>query len=803
MKKVELLAPAGDFEGLRAALVNGADAVYLGGKDFSARAYASNFDRATIAEAVKYSHLRGMKVYVTINTLLKDVEINKLLDYVAFLYENDVDALIIQDIGVLSLISYGFPDFELHCSTQMTLHNTPGIEAIKSFGVKRVVVARELNIKEIQEIYNNTGMELEVFIHGALCVSYSGQCLISSYIGGRSGNRGRCAQPCRRSYELLGQNNKKLKKEAYHISMRDLNTIKYIDKLIEGGVASFKIEGRMKKPHYVAAIVRSYRQAIDRYLISKQMMDEEKVRDEIAQVFNRRFTRGFILESPKEEIVNIEKPSNRGVYLGEVLWVDKGRNTIRLKLEKPLAVGDGIEALTSSGKDVGGAITTITINNKKVHKADKNETVEIVVKGNVNKGDKIFKTHDAVLTKQLQETYENKDITIKLKGEITIEIDKAIKLYIWDELGNGAYQESEFIVEKAIKAPLTEERIRDNLNKLGGTPFVFEYININLEKGASAPIATINGLRRGAIEKLSDIKSKHHPRKMIKEIVRKPFRMPVYKLAEGKDIKTIKTSLRVDTIKQLKSINAPTIDRVYYGDLNTLDLAIDFCKGKGWNIFFRSPNIVKDKDYNYINEKLKHLKIDGILAGDIGMVKNAMDQYSIPVIADYTLNPFNSYSLDTLLGLGVTGVVISTELDLKSIGDLLSCSSMEIEVIVYGKLMAMTLEYCPLNDVANCINSCNQCSHIPYSYRWGLRDHKNMIFPIAKDFLGRTIVLNSQPLFMLDKLKEIKKVNPHRLQVSITDEDTEKIKKIPLNMEGTTRDLPVSFTRGHYFRGVE
>ncbi|SCY80169.1 DUF3656 domain-containing U32 family peptidase [Alkaliphilus peptidifermentans] len=804
MSTIELLAPAGSFDALKAALLNGADAVYLGGKDFSARAYASNFDRDTLKEAVEFAHIRGMKIYVTINTLLKDTEVNKLLEYVAFLYEIDVDALIIQDLGVLSLIHHGFPDFELHCSTQMTLHNSHGIEVVKELGVKRVVLARELSLEEIAKIHKSTGMELEVFIHGALCVSYSGQCLMSSYIGGRSGNRGRCAQPCRRSYRLLSDEGKGKDNQAYHLSMRDLNTLQYVDQLIDSGVTSFKIEGRMKKPQYVASIVRSYRRAIDNYISTKQVIKDEKTQHEMAQIFNRKFTRGFLFSSPREEITNIEKPNNRGIYLGEVKAVFPEKNFVQLLLNDPLAKGDGVEVWSSTQHDIGGYISALFVNKKPVIHAEKGSIVEFEMKGSIKKGDKVFKTLDINLMNELENTYANKDVAIKIWGEAIVEKSKPMKLYIWDEAGNTVYQESEYIVEEAKKMPISEERVLENLNKLGGTPFTFEHIKLQLEDGVSVPVSSINSLRRGAIDKLKDIRSNHNKRIAVKDIGKKPLKEPISRLIEGNDKKT-ELSLRIDSIDILKSIEAKEITRVYYGDLNTIKEAIEHCRKYKWEIYFRSPNIVKDKEYILINEKLRNLKLDGILAGDIGMISIGQKSFNLPVVADYTLNPFNSYTIDTLLALGVKGVVLSTELDLKSIGSIMANKSIDIELMAYGKLAVMTLEYCPLKLQKECNHKCHQCNVMAYDYKWKLTDQKNMAFPIAKDFLGRTIILNSQPLYMLDKLKELRKINPKRLQLSITDESPAEVQKLinHIENEDSTAALPKSFTRGHYFRGVE
>ncbi len=318
-KNIELLAPVGSMEALYAAVQNGANAVYLGGKLFSARQYANNFDLEELKLAVEYAHIRNVKVYVTVNILIDDKEMKEALEFTKYLYEIDVDGLILQDLGLIYLIGEMFPDFELHGSTQMTINNLPGALFLEELGLKRVVLAREVSLEKVKKIYKNSNIELEGFIHGALCVSYSGQCLMSSIIGGRSGNRGRCAQPCRMTYSIIDYNNKNIISDKwdkkYILSLRDLNTIDYIEDIVNSGIVSLKIEGRMKSPEYVATIVKNYRNALD--FGSENISQENK--EDILQIFNRDFTKGLMLGDFGRNFASIEKPGNRGKASDELL----------------------------------------------------------------------------------------------------------------------------------------------------------------------------------------------------------------------------------------------------------------------------------------------------------------------------------------------------------------------------------------------------------------------------------------------------------------------------------------------------
>lgn len=820
MNHIELLAPAGSFEALKAALQNGADAVYLGGKDFSARAYASNFDRETLREAVAYSHIRGMKVYVTVNTLMKDKELPALMEYIDFLYGIDVDALILQDIGAFQLIKKTYPDFELHCSTQMTLHNRQGVALLKEMGAGRAVLARELPIDEIRGIKAHTGIELEVFVHGALCVSYSGQCLMSSFIGGRSGNRGKCAQPCRRAYQLVtNDKHNHGEKALYQLSMRDLNTLEEIGALIEAGVTSFKIEGRMKKPQYVASIVAAYRRAIDYYLEKNKPLIDEALQQEMAQMFNRRFTKGYLFNSPKKEVINIEKPNNRGTYLGKVKQYNQQTKRLQLQLMGQVALGDGIEVWQGTNSDLGGIITGLYVDKRPVTKADKGQLVELEIKGKIHQGDMVYKTLDMALMERLEKTYghhtENNKITIE--GEINIRFQTPLQLTLWDQEGNQVYRESSILPERAVKVALEKTRVIENIGKLGNTPYSLKDLRVVLEEGLAVPISALNSLRREAIEELSQIRRTRYPqRHPLNEGVLQE--LPFKTLSKGVPPKKPLLSVKVDSVKQLEAVLSQPVDRVYYGDINTFPRAIGYCIQHGVPIYLRTPGILRESDFAKIEPYLTKEKIPGVLIGDLGMIKLLKNHGEIPAVADYHLNVMNSQSLSQFVDWGMKGVTLSPELDFKAIRALKISSELEVEAVVYGRLPVMTMEYCPLQQLEECNHQCHRCLKAPYQYHWGLKDQKQMTFPYGKDCWGRTIILNSQVLHMIDRLEEFTKMGIGILRIEFTDEGPVEIAETikmyhnqvksayfnhPNDALEELKHLRQGYTRGHYYRGVE
>ncbi len=496
MRKVELLAPAGSMEALIAAVQNGADAVYLGGSQFGARASAVNFDENQMREAVELAHLYGVKVYVTVNTLIRDDEMETCLEYIDTLYAMGVDALIIQDLGLMNKVRHRLPDFELHASTQMHIHNKEGLEMLKRWGIKRGVLARETPLEMIRELAKEQ-IDLEVFVYGAYCVSYSGQCLMSSSIGHRSGNRGECAQSCRLPYRLLSEENKEWNvidtEGKYLLSPKDLNTLSIVPELIEAGIYSFKIEGRMKRSEYVGFVTAMYRQAIDAYYANEAFEVTAKRLEAMQKLFNRGFTLGHLKHRLGSSLMSTIRPNHVGIEIGKIIKVTKDR--IIVKLHHELNQGDGIRILCE-GEDVGYIVNYLYKDQLLINHADAGNVIELKRMGNEKVNAPVLKTSDVVQLKEIEKQSTSNLRKVGLCGKITLHCDQPVQLTVWDENGFISEVCSEKFVEKALKTPLDEERISAQLAKTGNTPFVFKQLEIEVEAEVTFPISALIELRR-------------------------------------------------------------------------------------------------------------------------------------------------------------------------------------------------------------------------------------------------------------------------------------------------------------------
>ena len=514
-RKVELLAPAGSMEALRAAVQNGCDAVYLGGSMFGARAFANNFDEDEIQEAIAYAHVYGVRVFVTVNTLIREEEFEDCVRYVQFLYEHDVDAVIIQDLGLFSVLRQRFPDMELHASTQMHIHNPQGIHFIESCGASRVVVPRETPLKEIRA-YAALGVDLEVFVQGALCVSYSGQCLMSSLTLQRSGNRGECAQNCRMKYQLEkredGHSEILQGKGEYLLSPKDMNTLERVPELIEAGIASFKIEGRMKRPEYVALMVALYRKAIDAYYEGRAFIYDEAVDMQMKKIFNRGFTQGHLFHHYGAQLMNPIRPNHIGVKVGKVIQVT--RDKIVIRLQDTLRQQDGIRILQEP-KDIGFQVNFLYKDGLLVNHGAAGDIVELDKTAPVVKGSIVLKTSDAQQLQALQKSYEAAPRKVAVYAQFTMQAGKPAVLEIMDEEGRSVRVESDAVCETARRMPLKEERIAAQLKKSGDTPFVFENISYQLDAQGILPIRELNQMRRSALAKLEEQRKILHKQRRI------------------------------------------------------------------------------------------------------------------------------------------------------------------------------------------------------------------------------------------------------------------------------------------------
>ncbi len=498
---MELLAPAGSIEALHAAVKGGADAVYLGGTRFSSRQYAKNFDNRQLEESTDYCHRFGIKIYVTVNTLLANDELEEAADFIGQIHRMGVDGVIIQDLGLLHIIRQAFPGMAVHASTQMTIHNTQGVKALEEMGFKRVVLARELSIEEITRIAADTDIELEVFVHGALCLCYSGQCLMSSLIGGRSGNRGCCAQPCRMAYTLMDREGNKVKTQGrYLLSAKDICTLACLAGFKRAGVTSLKIEGRMKKPEYVSLVTSAYRKAIDSLDEATNMQDDM---DKLMLAYNRGgFWPGYAFDNNIKQLIAPEKPDNWGLYIGRVKSYDGKTGRLVLKLARDISLGDGIEIWKDSENSTGMVIRSIHVNGRPTKRATAGQTIELKVQKGLKEPYLVYKTFDRELAAQAADI--NIPRNIPVYGKIVINMGCRPLLDLWDDRGNRVRVEGNIQAQAAVNKALTQEVVKKQLSKMGGTAFNLEELDIELSDNVSLPVRELNDIRRRALSLLME-----------------------------------------------------------------------------------------------------------------------------------------------------------------------------------------------------------------------------------------------------------------------------------------------------------
>lgn len=803
MKDIELLAPVGSFEALKAAVQNGANAVYLGGKDFSARASANNFDRDELKEAVKYAHIRDVQVFVTANTLIKQDEIESFVEYAKFLYDIDVDAIILQDIGIAKLIKKLLPDFELHASTQMVAHSLEDVKYLENAGFDRVVLARELNVNEIKEICDNTNVDIEVFVHGALCVCYSGQCLMSSMIGNRSGNRGRCAQPCRQKYELIDIHTGEIinSNGDYLLSPRDLNTIEEIDKIIDAGVHSLKIEGRMKRPEYVATVIDSYRKTIDNYLKKHEVNVSDETISDLYTIFNRKFTKGLILGEVGKDVMNSEIPNNQGLYVGKVLDFNKKAKRLKIKLENTLKKGDGINL-------GGGTIGRIIKNGEITTIAHKGDIIELDFVGEARRHQVVFKTSDSELMDRVQSTFQQDKELVKsyIDAELIIKLGQKPLLTLRDTKGNKASVEGDKIVEEALKVALSKEKVESQIQKLGNTPYELNKISIILDEGVSLPISILNQMRRDCIELLNEERVKVKNRNYKSSKVS-------YNPTKFKKNREEKIRVKVKNLDQLQAALECDIDAIYYEDIITLEKALEMGLKYDKKVIYSSPRIIRNREYKSL-EKANKLNIKDVQVGTLG----GMDYFKGKSISiDYFLNAFNSETINHFKNEGVKSLCISQELNLQEIKETLQYTDMEIEGVVYGYATMMVTEYCPMGVLVRDCKKDKRAAKCNQSI-YALKSFKGDMFRISQDIFCRSTIYNSNVTCMLDNLEEIRKSGIDVFRLDFTHEDGKMVKDIiEAHIEVINNNYRLGSkaaklynyldekgtTSAHYYKGVE
>lgn len=753
-KNIELLAPAGSFEALQAAVQNGCDAVYLGGTMFGARAYANNFNHEEMQKAVAYAHIYGVRVYVTVNTLIYENEVDSFLRYIKELQDADVDALILQDIGLFSLVHKYFPDFELHASTQMHIHNPMGIKMLKEMGAARVVVPRETTIEEIEE-YAKLGIGLEVFVQGALCVSYSGQCLMSSLTLGRSGNRGECAQPCRMQYTLEENHHglhKEIKAEGkYLLSPKDLNTLKQVPSLLDAGIASFKIEGRMKRPEYVALMTSLYRKAIDAYKEKRDFHVEKAMIDEMQKIFNRGFTSGHLFHQIGSSLMNPIRPNHIGIKAGIIEHISKDRFTV--KLLEDLHQGDGVRILNEQN-DEGFRINRMYQNGLLVNGAKKGEYVQLDKTGYIKKGSTLLKTSDVKQLEELKKSYQSQIRYEPIKASFRMEIGEEAIFIVEDDAHHRVIEKSTMMCETALKTPLSKDRIKTQLQKTKDTPFIIQTLCLDevCETGI-IPIKEVNRMRREALEKLVELRKVRNKHRRIIE-----YNKETLVCEPRKELIII-----VHTEEQFECCKEMENSLIYVADENVYRKL----KARGENVFLREPRIKKD-EYKYENVMIQE---------NGGFAKNMHG------ISDTSLNITNSYSAKFAFDHGVQIVTLSLEHTLESINDLTKTfeehyhTKGNFAYQIYGYTELMISEYCPIQ---MCLKddgkkNCGLCRR---GIRYDLKDLKGHRYPILTDQSCRMHLLSEKPMNHIEDWKEYASAGITSPYIVFTIEDKFETKQV-------------------------
>lgn len=774
---IELLAPAGGMEALIAAIQNGADAIYLGGQSFSARASANNFTDEELADAVSYAHFRDVKIYVTVNTILDENELEKSISYIAYLNRIGVDGIIVQDLGLVKAIRDNFPELELHASTQMTINNLEGAMLLERLGFSRVVLARETPLSEIKLISENTNLDIEAFAHGALCVSYSGQCLMSSMIGGRSGNRGRCAQSCRKSYRVLNPKKEPLNVEpAYLLSPKDLCTLDNIGDYLDAGVTSVKLEGRMKRPDYVATVTAAYRKAIDG-------LDTTGEIPKLKQAFNRGFTKGFAFGDFGKSYINTERPSNQGITIGRIL--KSGRKDTKVELFTGSHDGDVLEFSTPNG------FKTYTVNSEiPVGVGFLHIPFEVI------DGTKIQRMRDGQQFEEATKSYSEDSRKAEICFKFTGHIGSVPRLNAYGK-GYEVEVTSERSVERSLKNPTTIEKIKEQLMKLNDTSFKLTGLEIEIDDEIFLPVSVINSLRRDAVAKLEA--------EINKSNIREGKKISIAKSRRKIEPRDIKLSISVTRAEQLEKIDIDKVDRIY---LRFLDSEIiDKLKENGKPVYFRTDKVLFHEDYEKLKSELSGLNLDGVMIDNLGGIIVFED---MEILGDIGLNVFNSHAVDLLSEFNLEKLILSPELTFSQISEIRRNTEAKVETIGYGFVEVMTLKHCPFSSIKGCLDD-SGCATCNYNYGFYLQDEKGINFRTYRENSQSTI-FNSYPISIIDSIENVERAGIDSLLLDFTFEDepgvvVEEFYRA-LNHEENSlneylKERYGEITHGHYFRGVE
>ena len=819
-KNIEVLSPAGSYDSFLAAINAGADAIYLGGSAFGARAFSNNFSEEELLRAIDVAHIYDKKVYLTVNTLLKNNEMSEqLYNYLKPYYENGLDAVIVQDMGVFNFVKTYFPLLHIHASTQMTTTGALGAKLLKELGASRIVTSRELNLKEIKDIAHNVDIEIEGFVHGALCYCYSGQCLMSSLIGGRSGNRGRCAQPCRLPYDVI-KNDSVISNdsEKYVLSPKDMCALSILPQVLDAGVDSLKIEGRMKSSEYTAGVVSMYRKYVDKYL--ENGSDKYKVSDAdmntLKDLYNRGgFTNGYYNDEIGKSMISLTRPNHIGTKALEVISNNKG--CINCRVLEDIDAGDVFEI----GSD-------FPYTNK--YKVSKNGKIILNVphKYDINTGDIIYRTKNNSLINDIKTQYIDTQKKEILEGKLELFQGKPATLSVCLLDSKGKVRASatlrDDIVEPALKQPMDIERVKKQLSKTGGTRYIFGDLTVNMDDNIFIPIQKLNDLRRNAIESMEKQLCDSYKRLSVSDddlLIRTNFAdVDGYNIDKSDDNIKINVSLEnkglLETVLAYQDIEGIYLELSEYHTLLELENAVLECKKANKKVYLIMPHIFRLKEKKHFEDNINEilgLNADGFVIKNLEEVQflrnyvenmNNDNNIVINLILDYNVYTFNSLAREEYKKLEIKDrlrILYDTapiELNEKELRHLNISNS---ELVVYGYIPMMISTQC----VNKTVGQCDANKSVLY-----IKDRKNKKFAIKNNctYCYNTIY-NSTPIYIIDKTSEVLSLAPQKVRIMLTNEDKETARNViedaikayvkRENVENSLKD----FTRGHFLRGVD
>lgn len=842
-RKIEILAPAGSYEGMKAAMNGGCDAVYIGGSRFGARAFAHNLEELDLKKAIDEAHIREKHIYLTVNTLLKDKEAKKeLIPFLEPLYVHGIDAVIVQDVGVMHMIHAHFPDLDIHASTQATLNMAEGANLWKPYGVTRVVTPRELTLKEIKNIRQNTDLEIETFVHGALCYCYSGQCLMSSMIGGRSGNRGRCAQPCRMPYDVVTADSKGAKLEGkFLLSPKDINTVSLIPEFIDAGINSFKIEGRMKRPEYAALVSHIYRKYVDFYYevgleeYNEFIKHPEFKKDivHLQDIYNRGgFSEGYGKQYHGKSMMSLTRPNHSGTLVGKVVKVEGSH--VSIKLEEAINPQDILE-IRGNGenqheftvKDAHNKNEEITTNIGRMpfgKKNGANQRQSAQGKISFGSGDMVYRTKNNQMLDQLNESYMKKDNKLAIEGEVIAHVASPLTLTL--RRGNQEVTVYHNMVDVAQKQPMTGEKIKTSLEKTGDTLYYFDQIKLELGDNIFMPVAWLNEIRRDGISALEDAVKVSYRRRVGQLIDYDQQIMKsmdegenLHGIADHKGRHPMKVIVSVQNMDQLEeAIQRIEVTSIYMNyesittELDEIIMMSKMVEGSGKEFYLVLPHICRSTVYQRLKRDILLLwnenGIDGFVVKnfeEIALIKSLEITGGMKkkMVLDHNMYVMNQGAKAFYYDLGIHTFTPSLELNSKELKQL---DISQGELMVYGELPLMVSAQCVFESTTGCTKKKNG----------RINQKAKLLDRIGKDFIVQAhckgcynIMYNGQKMSLLKYRDEIEELEPKGIRLDFLYETPKEVREVlDAFIKGFCYDGPITereglYTAGHFKRGIE